>query len=136
MANTRGGLVLPSPTRTSDLINDSNYLSIREYSLSRSVLSGGTPVVIDDITIGTVITRVEIDVTTAFVSSATQNNISVEDESGEVLMDSDWNDPNTAGRYVCTCYHEVTGDLHIVHDLAAASAGGATLRLYLYDTDV
>ena len=134
MAFTRGVLTLPNPTKTSDLVNDSNYLAIREYILNASVLSGGDTLIINDLPINAIITRVELMVTTAFATAQDQNNIDILGADSSVLMDADWNDPQTVGNYCTDCYYEITGNVLVVHDMTSITAGRAILRLFVYDT--
>lgn len=134
MSNIYGSLSLPTPTRTSHLTNDSKFLSVHDYALSSSNLSGDDSLEISDIANGSIITRVEVRVTTAFTTSPDeQHNIEVLDENDVVLMDNEWNDPNVVGNYSTDCYYVVSGSLIVNHDLSGMTAGAAILRIYAYD---
>ena len=132
MPGTRGGFTIPAPSKTSELTNDSQFMSVKEYNLSVAALSGSTTYTISDIPAGTVIHQVELLVDTAFTSSASQNNLAVKGADNTVIMDSSWNDPNTIGNYVTKCSFIVSSTIKLVHDLNTATAGHATLRLHLH----
>lgn len=135
MAQRYGGLSLPSPRKTSDLKNDSRFLSIYDYVLNSSVLSGGTSISISDLPTGAIVTRVELRVNTAFKTSTTaQHDIEVTNANGTVvLMDNTWNDPNVVGNYSTECYHVISGAIKVTHDLKYITAGSAILRFYVYE---
>ena len=132
MSATRGGFSIPTPDKTSQLTNDAQFMSVKEYALTPAVLQGSTTYTISDIPAGSVIHQVDILVNTAFASSATQNNLAVKGSDNTVLMDSGWNDPNTVGNYTTKCNYTVTSTIKVVHDLNAATAGNAILRVYLH----
>lgn len=135
MAQRYGGLSLPNPTRTSNLSNDSRFLSIHDYVLNSSVLSGGTTLTISDLPQGAIIIRIDIRVSTAFTTNPdSQHNIKVTNAAGTtVLMDNEWNDPNVVGNYSTECYHTISGNIKVTHDLSALTAGSAVLRFHLYE---
>lgn len=134
MSNIYGSLSLPTPSRTSHITNDSCFLSVHDYTLNLSNLYGEESLEISDIPNGSLITRVELRVTTAFATNPDeQHNIEISDENDTVLMDNDWNDPNVVGNYSTDCYYSVSGSLIVTHDLSAMTAGAAILRIYAYD---
>ena len=133
MAPRLGSFVLPTPSKTSQLTNDAQFMSIHEYVLNASVLRGTTSLQISDISAGVIINRIELNVTTAFVSDVEQNNISVVGANSSVLMDATWNDPNTAGSYSTDCNYVVTSTITVNHDLSNMTAGVAILRIYAHD---
>ena len=135
MAATSGSFALPTPSKTSQLVNDSRFMSIKEYVLTPSVLSKASQFELSDIPSGSIIQRIDLMVTTAFASASDQNNISVVGADESVIMDASWNDPNTAGVYSTDCYYYVTSTVRVVHDLTGATAGRAVLRLFIYDVD-
>ena len=94
-----GAFISPNPTKMSDLENDNNYIIIREYILDAASLAGTTSIKIDDIEAGNVITNIGLNVTTPFVSSNNDDTIEVITDSGTVLMNKAWNDPNVIGNY-------------------------------------
>ena len=121
-----------------NLIKDrtKNRSSIWSYHLDATALSGETELSIEDLPVNGVITRIELRVTTAFVSSLDQNNIDVMGDSTEVLMDADWNDPNTTGNYITDCYYEISANgITVSHDLSDMTAGSAILLLHVFQPD-
>ena len=133
MSATKGSFSLPMPSKTSQLVNDARFLSIQEYVLNTSNLSGTTQVSITDLPVGSIITKVELRVTTAFAPTSTQHNIAINGASSEVLMDSGWNDPNTIGNYSTEAYYAITSSgIRVVHNCGSVTAGSAILRLYIY----
>ena len=94
-----GAFISPNPTKMSDLQNDNNYIIIREYVLDAASLAGTTSIKIDDIEAGNVITNIGLNVTTPFVSSNNDDTIEVITDSGTVLMNKAWNDPNDRKLY-------------------------------------
>ena len=135
MSSRFGSIALPAPNSTSDLVNDSRFLSIHDYVLNLSVLSGGSTLTITDLPQGAIIIRVDIRVTTAFTTVPdVQHNIEITNSNGSVvLMDNEWNDPNVVGSYSTECYHVVSGNLKVTHDLASMQTRSAILRFHLYE---
>lgn len=130
-----GAFISPNPTKMSDLENDNNYIIIREYVLDAASLAGTTSIKIDDIEAGNVITNIGLNVTTPFVSSNNNDTIEVVTDSGIVLMDKTWNDPNAIGNYTTDCVYEIVGnpdEIIINHTLSGMTAGYAILRIEMY----
>ena len=130
-----GAFISPNPTKMSDLENDNNYIIIREYVLDAASLVGTTSIKIDDIEAGNVITNIGLNVTTPFVSSNNNDTIEVTTDSGTVLMDKTWNDPNVIGNYTTDCADEIVGnpdEIIINHTLSGMTAGYAILRIEMY----
>lgn len=136
MAETYGGFSLPTPNRTSQLTNDSQYTSARDYIVDYEDTAAGTDLEISDLTPGTVIYKVEINVSTAFNTSA-QGNLGMYGDSDAVIVDPSWCDPNEVGNYVNSCYYQVTNTHKVTlkHNLSSASAGVAVVRLFIYETE-
>lgn len=138
MAAVYGNLMLPTAQRTSQLVNDTRFSSIREYILDSNSLSGATQLEISDLSRDSVIYRIDLIVTAPFNTlDGAQHNIEVADQEGNILMDNDWNDPNMIGTYSTNCYSIMNGSntkLTVTHDLSNISSGAAILRLYVYDT--
>ena len=139
MGQTIGSLALPSPQRTSQLVNDTRFSSIQEYVLDSSSLSGSTQLDISDLSVGSVIYQVELMILSAFSESGgSQPTIEITCDNGGVLMDDTWNDPTTVAVYSTDCYTSIrtVNDLvHIIHNLSNITAGSAILRLYLYKNE-
>ena len=131
-----GVFTLPTPQRTSQLVNDTRFSSIREYVLDSSTLAGTTQLNISDLIVGSVIYRIDLYVINAFSSaSGEQHNIEVKKSDGSVLMSSEWNDPNSIGTYVTECYTSIDSanqSLQVIHSLSNMISGSAILRLYMY----
>lgn len=127
-----GNFAIPTPSKTSELANDARFMSVHEYKLDLTKLKT-TPVTISDIKANSVVHQIDLLVDTAFVSSASQNNIEVLGADGTVLMDKTWNDPNTAGNYSTACNYTVTSTIKVSHDLTGATAGNALLRVFVHD---
>lgn len=130
-----GAFISPNPTKMSDLENDNNYIIIREYVLDAASLAGTTSIKIDDIEAGNVITNIGLNVTTPFVSSNNDDTIEVITDSGTVLMNKAWNDPNVIGNYTTDCVYEIDGnpdEIIINHTLSGMTAGYAILRIEMY----
>ena len=130
-----GAFISPNPTKMSDLENDNNYIIIREYVLDAASLAGTTSIKIDDIEAGNVITNIGLNVTTPFVSSNNDDTIEVITDSGTVLMNKAWNDPNVIGNYITDCAYEIVGnpdEIIINHTLSGMTAGYAILRIEMY----
>ena len=130
-----GGFTLPMPQRTSQLVNDSRFSSIQEYLLDSSSLSGLTQLDIADLKVGSVIYRIDLVILSAFRdNSGSQHNIEI--SCGDnVLMASEWNDPNRVGTYTTNCYGIVNSTnnvVHIKHSPTSISAGSAILRIYSF----
>ena len=136
MAVTNGSFSLPTPSRTSEIVNDSRYMSILEYPLTATTLRGTTTLSISGLNVNAIIHQVDIVVSTPFVSDQDQNNISVSGADGTVLMDAEWNDPNTEGVYSSDCYYPITSTVTVTHDLTNMTAGAGLLRLYIHDVTV
>ena len=88
-----GYFINPSPTSLSDLVNDHNYMVIRDYILDTSTLQGSNAISISDLTAGSVITKIAIKVETPFKSNNPVDTIEVVTDSNNILMDASWNDP-------------------------------------------
>ena len=130
-----GAFISPNPTKMSDLENDNNYIIIREYVLNADSLAGTTSIKIDDIEAGNVITNIGLNVTTPFVSSNNNDTIEVVTDSGIVLMDKTWNDPNAIGNYTIDCVYEIFCNLDeiiFIHTLSRMTAGYTILRIEMY----
>lgn len=136
MSIVKGSFTLPTSQRTSQLVNDTRFSSIQEYVLNSAVLSGSTQLDISDLLAGSVIYRIDLIVLNAFSdASGAQHSIEVSCDNGGVLMDAEWNDPNSVGTYTTDCYTTIrtTSDLvHVTHSLSSMLTGSAILRLYVY----
>ena len=136
MGKINGSFSLPTPQRTSQLINDTRFSSIREYVLNTSVLSGSTQLDISDILPGSVIYRIDLIVLSAFSDAGgSQHNIEISCDNGGVLMNAEWNDPNTIGTYSTNCYTTIRTSedlMHINHTLSDMISGSAIVRFYMY----
>lgn len=132
-----GNFSLPTAQRTSQLINDTRFSSIREYVLSASLFKDTDVIEITDLTPSSLIYRADIIVTSPFTTlDGKQHSISVVDMENTILFDSTWNDPNIIGTYTTNCYVGITtvnAKLKVLHDLREATGGNAILRLYLYN---
>ena len=131
-----GFFVNPSPTSLSDLVNDNNYMVIREYTLDPATLKTGSAIAINDIKAGSTITKVSLNVKGAFKSSVSNPIISVVSDSGKILMNSDWNDPTIVNNYSTDCYYVTSGntnELVVSHNITNPTSGLATLRIELYE---
>ena len=60
MSLIKGSFTLPTPQRTSQLVNDTRFSSIREYVLDSSILSDTTTLDIADLLSGSVIYRIDL----------------------------------------------------------------------------
>ena len=138
MGKITGSFILPTPQRTSQLINDTRFSSIREYILDSASLSGSSQLDISDLMSGSVIYRIDLVVLNAFSdASGAQHNITISCDNGGVLLAAECNDPNTIGTYVTNCYTTIRSpqdDVHITHDLGELITGSAILRFYIYNT--
>lgn len=136
MGNIAGSFSLPMPQRTSQLINDTRFSSIREYILDSSTLSGSTQLDISDLLSGSVIYRIDLIVLSAFSdASGKQHSIEISCDNGGILMDAEWNDPNVIGSYSTNCYATIKTPedlVHITHSLGNLLSGSAILRFYIY----
>lgn len=135
MASRYGGVALPASTKTSSLVNDSRFLSIHDYILNSSVLSGGSSLTITDLPQGAIIIKIELRVSTAFKTNPdVQHDIEVTNANGStVLMDNEWNDPNVVGNYSTECNHTISTNIKITHNLSSMTAGSAILRFHVYE---
>lgn len=127
----------PAPTSLSDLINDNNYMVIREYTLDLATLKSSNIIPIEDIKADSTITKVSLNVTTPVVSSTSNPQISVITDSGMTLMSADWNDPTIANNYSTDCYYLSSGNLNeivVSHNITNPTKGSITLRLELYES--
>ena len=127
-----GAFISPNPTKMSDLQNDNNYIIIREYELNSASLNGNSPIGIQNIDAGNVITNIGLKVIIPFASNNANDTIEIVTDSGEVLMDKSWNDPNLEGYYSTECLYEVNGnenEILIKHTLSAMTSGSAILRI-------
>lgn len=136
MGTIAGSFALPTTQRTSQLINDTRFSSIQEYVLDSSTLSGSTQIDIADLPVGSVIYRIDLLVLNEFSDiGGNQHDIEISCDNGGVLMDAEWNDPNTTGVYSTSCYTSIrsSSDLvHITHSLSNMLTGSAILRFYIY----
>ena len=76
-----------------------------------------------------------LKIITPFASNNASDTIEVATDSGEVLMDKSWNDPNLEGYYSTECLYEVNGnenEILIKHTLSAMTSGSAILRIEMY----
>lgn len=132
-----GNFSLPTAQRTSQLINDTRFSSIREYVLSASLFKDTDVIEITDLAPSSLIYRADIIVTSPFATlDGKQHSISIVDMENTILFDSTWNDPNIIGTYTTNCYAGITAvnaKLKVLHDLREATGGNAILRLYLYN---
>lgn len=127
----------PAPTSLSDLVNDNNYMVIREYTLDPATLKGSSIIPINDIKSDSTITKVSLNVTTPIKSSTANPQISVITDSGMTLMDAPWNDPTIADNYSTDCYYLSSGNLNEVvvsHNISNPTEGRITLRIELYES--
>lgn len=127
----------PAPTSLSDLVNDNNYMVIREYTLDPATLKGGNIIPINDIKADSTITKISLNVITPTKSSTTNPQISVITDSGMTLMDAEWNDPTIADNYSTDCYYLSSGNLNeiaVSHNISNPTAGDITLRIELYES--
>lgn len=132
-----GTFVLPSAHRTSQLVNDTRFSSIREYLLDVGTLTGTNAIAIDDLLMKSTIFRIELIVLQGFSTSGHDSEtIEIVSSDGDHLMDAQWNDPKKVGSYVSDCYYTTEGtpgELQIHHSLAAMESGLAILRLHVYN---
>ncbi len=136
MASVTGSFSVPVLSNTSQLVNDTRFSSIREYILDNSVLSDTTQLLINDLPLKAIIYRIDLLIINAFSTTAgSQLNIEVTRNDGTVLMNKEWNDPNTIGTYTTNCYTTLSGaveNIKVNHDLGSATNGSAILRFHLY----
>ncbi len=131
-----GYFINPSPTSLSDLVNDHNYMVIRDYILDSSTLKGSNVIAISDLAAGSVITKIVIKIETPFKSSNTTNTIEIASDSGSILMDASWNDPAIASDYSSDCFYVVNGNNNEVlvnHTLSSITEGYAILHIEMYE---
>ena len=137
MAKIAGSFSLPIPPHTSQLVNDTRFSSIREYVLNSASLSGSSQLDISDLSEGSVIYRIDLVVFEAFSDdTGNQHDIEITAGSDNVLMDAEWNDPNTVGSYTAACHTIISSEnssLQLTHSLANIVSGSAILRLYMYN---
>lgn len=127
----------PAPTSLSDLVNDNNYMVIREYTLDPATLKSSRNIPINDIKADSTITKVSLNVITPVKSSTSDPQISVITDSGMTLMDASWNDPTIADNYSTDCYYLSSGNLNeivVSHNISNPTAGSITLRIELYES--
>lgn len=127
----------PAPTSLSDLVNDNNYMVIREYTLDPATLKSNSVIPINDIKADSTITKVSLNVATPIKSSTENPQISVITDSGMTLMDSDWNDPTISDNYATDCYYLSSGNLNeiaVSHNITNPTDGLITLRIELYES--
>ena len=98
-----GAFINPSPKSLSDLINDNNYMSIREYILDATSLNGNSTIAISDLNAGSSIVRVSLNVKTPFISPNSVNTIEVVSDTNQILLSSAANDPAIANNYITEC---------------------------------
>ena len=125
-----GAFINPSPKSLSDLINDNNYMSIREYILDTDSLKGNSA------NAGSSIVRVSLNVKTPFVSPNSVNIIEVVSDTNQVLLSSAANDPAIANNYISECSYITSGndnEVLVKHNLSGMTAGLAILRIELYE---
>ena len=125
--STEGLVILEANTRVG---------SVEDRLLNRNTLSGNNSYEITGLEEGFVIYRLELVVDTPFYTDPdVQHNISVYGEDDTtLLMDQNWNDPNTVGAYSSSVNYTVgsQGKLVVHHDLINMISGIATLRIYGY----
>lgn len=127
----------PAPTSLSDLVNDNNYMVIREYTLDPAALKSGSIIPINGIKADSTITKVSLNVTSPIKSSTTNPQISVITDSGMTLMDDDWNDPTIADNYSTDCYYLSSGNMDeivVSHNISNPTEGLITLRIEMYES--
>ena len=108
---------------------------ITDVILNSNVFSGTTEYRLTELEAGSVIYRVELAIDTAFVTDPdTQHNIEIVGNSGEVIFDNEWNDPNRVGVYTSSVNYTVVENdaIKIVHDLGSMTAGIAHLKIHTY----
>ena len=131
-----GAFINPSPKSLSDLINDNNYMSIREYILDATSLNGNSAIAISDLNAGSSIVRVSLNVKTPFVSPNSVNTIEVVSDTNQILLSSAANDPAIANNYITECSYITSGndnEVLVKHNLSGMTAGLAILRIELYE---
>ena len=137
MGKVSGSFSLPTAQRTSQLINDTRFSSIREYVLNSSTLADSSQLDISDLLSGSVIYRIDLIVLSAFSdASGRQHDIEITCDNGGVLMESEWNDPNNIGSYSTNCYASIRTPedlVHVNHTLGNIMSGSAILRFYIYN---
>ena len=133
MAAVYGGFSLPQSNQSTI----TRFSSIREYILDANSLSGNSQVNITDIVAGSIIYRIDLIVMSAFSDlSGQQHSIEITDYNYNILMDAEWNDPNSVGTYCTNCYHTVlsgSNTIQVLHSLSEILSGTAILRLYIYN---
>ena len=138
MGKITGSFSLPTPQRTSQLINDTRFSSIQEYVLNSSTLSGSSQLDISDLMSGSVIYRIDLIVLSAFSDAAgNQHDITISCDNGGTMMSAVCSDPNTVGTYSTNCYTTIRTPadvVHVTHTLGNLLTGTAILRFYMYST--
>lgn len=133
-----GNFVVPTPNRTSELVNDTRFSSIQEYILTPALLGGSSVLSISDIGVGATIYKIDLIVFKPFITGDTAT-LAVKTLTNEILMDIGWNDPSTVGSYVTDCYYVSAGlaeEIKVNHTLGRATEGMALLRFYLYNNAI
>lgn len=137
MAAVYGNLMLPTAQRTSQLVNDTRFSSIREYVLNTESMKDTETLEISDLALDSVIYRIDLIVFNPFtILDGTIPNIEVVDENDTILLDKDWNEPSISDTYSSNCYSTINSlntKLKINHNLGSSFNGDAILRLYLYN---
>ena len=136
MGKILGSLMLPTVQRTSQLVNDTRFSSIREYVLNAESLQDAFSVEISDLALDSVIYRIDLIVSNPFYNlDGSETEISVKDEENNILLDTAWSDPSSIGTYTTNCYaiiNETNQKLTITHNFKNISSGTAILRLHMY----
>jgi len=131
-----GSFNLPTPQRTSQLVNDTRFSSIREYVLNVEVLKDTSTLEINDLPANSVIYRIDLIVNAPMTSlDGIQHNLSVSDTNGNVLFKNEWNDPNVIGTYTSNCYGILDAGsikIKVNHDMTNLTSGSAILRFHVY----
>lgn len=133
--NIIGSFINHNPTKLSDLQNDTKYIAIYDYILDASTVKGNSSISINNIIEGSIITNISLKVNIPFVSNNTKDTIEVITDSGEILMDKSWNDPNIQANYSVECSYTINGnqnEIIINHSLSEITKGSAILRIELY----
>lgn len=131
-----GSFNLPTPQRTSQLVNDTRFSSIREYILNVETLKDASILEISDLPGNSVIYRIDLIINAPMTSlDGAQHNLSISDSNGNTLFKNEWSDPNTIGTYTSNCYGILDAGstkINITHDMTNLTNGSAILRFHLY----